>query len=134
MSSLLSFGIMGLSGIAAAFIYDMFRVSGKATRRICHAANRFKRLATLFKSTGDVLSVIAALVLFLLTAYVCSSGVLRSYIILGFIFGIVLYAGFFTKITGTLAYGIFYAILYTMRLLFWRIPRCICGLFRKHTS
>lgn len=133
MSSLLSFGVMGLAGIAAAFIYDMFRVSGKAANRVCDVSNRLKHLPTLFKSTGDILSVIAAFVLFLLTAYVCSSGVLRSYIILGFVFGIVLYAGFFTKITGTLAYGIFFAFLYVARLLFWRVPKRIYSLFRKHT-
>ncbi len=134
MNSLLSFGLMALSGIAAAFIYDIFRVSGKATDRLCAVPNRLRRLRTLFKSTGDVLTVIAACILFLFTAYVCNSGVLRSYVIFGFIFGIVLYAGFLTKITGTLAYGIFCAILYTLRLVFWRIPKRIYGLLRKHPS
>lgn len=134
MNSLLCFGIMGLSGMASAFIYDIFRASRRATQRVCTTPKRFKRFLSISKPIQDVLSVIAAFLLFLLTAYVCNSGILRSYVILGFICGIVLYAGLFTKITGTLAYGIFCAVLYILRLLLWRFPKRILRLFRKHPS
>ncbi len=133
MNSLLCFGIMGLAGMASALIYDVFRVSRKATRRICTAPKRSKRFLAISKPIEDILSVIAAFLLFILTAYVCNNGMLRSYVILGFICGIVLYAGIFTKITGTLAYGVFCAILYVVRLVLWRMPKRIFRLFRKHT-
>lgn len=132
MNSLLCFGIMGLAGMTSAFIYDIFRASQKATRRICTASKFQKYFQSISQPVGDVISVASGFTLFLLTAYVCNNGVLRSYIITGFICGIVLYAGFCTKITGTLIYGIFCAALYLLRLFCWRIPKRILHLFRKH--
>lgn len=132
MNSLLAFGIMALAGVLAALIYDIFRASRRAMGRVLVSKKEFRRLRSVFRPIQDVLSVLAAFVLFLIASYICVSGALRSYIIMGFICGILLYAGLITHCTGNLIYALFCAGIWILQLLFHRIPRRIYRIFRRN--
>lgn len=131
MNSLVAFGIMAAAGAIAALIYDVFRASRRAMNRVLVSPKTFKHLRALSRPVEDVLSVIAAFLIFLIAAYICCSGAFRSYIILGFLCGILLYAGLLTHVTGNLVYGIFCALLRIVQLFFVRIPRKVIRHFRR---
>lgn len=134
MNSLTVFGIMMAAGTLAAFIYDIFRASRRAARRVLVSLKEFRRLRAVFLPIQDVISVLAAFLLFLLASYICVSGAVRGYVIAGFICGIAFYAGILTRFTGNIIYFLFCLLLRVLEFLFYRIPRRIVRLFRKSAS
>ncbi len=137
MNSLLAFSTMAGAGMLSAFIFDIFRASEKAAvKTVGGKRPLIKRLRSWGRPICDFLSVTASCVIFLFTAYFCAAGNLRSYILLGFLCGILIYAGLLTHITGNLVYGILRIIFKLCYWVLWRFPKkiilCLCR--RKHRT
>ncbi len=135
MNSLLAFGIMAGSGILTAWFYDIFRAAHRALDRIFQSKKRLAKWHRWLRPLSDVLAVFVGCLLFICTAYACNAGEIRSYIVLGYLFGLVFYAGLLTHLTGNLAYGVCCGTFYLLRLLFYRMPRRIwCALRRRQRT
>ena len=131
MNELFDFSMMALSGILVALAYDILRAWRRASLHVLPSKKQLRRICTCTRPIGDVLWVCCAFLLFIMTIYVFADGVLRGYLIAGFLCGVLFYVGALTRVTGLLIYGLFCGFLHVWTFLFWKMPRKILLRFRK---
>ena len=131
MNELYDFSMMALSGTLVAFAYDILRSWRRAAAHVLLGKKQLKKICTCTRPIGDVWWVCCAFLLFILTVYVFADGVLRGYLIAGFLCGVIFYAGVLTKGAGFLIYWLFCGFLYVWTFLFWKMPRKCILLFRR---
>lgn len=131
MKDLYDFSMMALSGSLVALAYDVLRSWRRAAAHVLPDKKQLKKICTCTRPIGDVLWVCAAFLLFILTVYVFADGILRGYLIAGFICGVIFYACVLTRGTGFLIYWLFCGLLYIGKFLFWKIPRKCILIFRR---
>lgn len=98
------FGIMLLAGIAVSALFDLFRAMRKAL-----SDNGGKNPNALVQ-LQDLLFAMSSFLFVLLLIYRINDGVIRSYIVIGLITGMLLYAAALGKVSNRLFYYVFYAL------------------------
>jgi hypothetical protein len=119
------FAVMLAVGIAVAAFYDIFRNFRMAVRK-----NGGKNWC-LEVQLQDLLFSITAFLFVLLTIYKINDGIIRSYIVIGFALGCIVYVFFLYKILGRLFYGLFYGVLFCIKYILRGFKKIFRLIFRK---
>jgi len=103
------FFAMLLVGMSVSLFFDFQRAVRKAVRK-----NGGKN-HTLSVMLQDLLFSACSLLLVLLVVYRINDGIVRSYIVLGFIAGAALYFWVISRVVGRVIFSVFYAILFIFK-------------------
>jgi hypothetical protein len=103
------FGIMAAAGILVAAFFDIFRCLRRAIKDNGGKNNGFT------VQFEDFTFALIAFLFVVLLVYKINDGILRSYIVAGFIVGIILYATILVRFSGKIFYWIFYGIVFCIK-------------------
>ena len=115
IDNLVDLCIMMLAGIAVSALFDLFRAMRKAMKD--NGGENPNAVVQL----QDLLFAMSSFLFVLLLLYRVNDGVIRSYILIGLLLGMLLYAVILGRVSGRLFYYVFFGLFsvfrYTFKLL-----------------